>query len=535
MSITAMNDRVFFTAGENIHSVRREGEYNIMWAGVFVYRTPDGWLTQPDATAAAVAEACLSGQLDFNELFGSYRIALNNERTGEITVWGDNCGTTAFFYDRDSGVFSDSFLCLVRRRESVSPCHEAIARIFANAPEVGGHTPVENILSTIPEDIYEVSATGAPTVRSKKLRAPDGDGTGADEIIGQLVKALDGSKYTAVCTGGTDSRAVIASLIGTGGEPELIISGGKDTPDARIAVRIAERLGRPLTLVDTTEKYDGWLSDAFEFSDGCYDTVLSYRHMKKTAAACELGAGYEFGGCGGEFYKNDYYHKGSGIPKPAVIARELYNQAMIPSWAGSALEPHMKHITQDIEKYMSGCCRSSRLAAYNDAGRYILRSRMSGVSSLHCIKIDPLTEPRSIASVSVLEPETLEMHRWQRHIIAKYAPQLCDIETDQGYTCLPDEKVIAAEKKSALRKNAILWVKRTGKRLSKGLANRSRSVWRGDYADALGSAELAEALRGCRKLALIDRTADEKNLPITALGNIMRIGLLYSDKYGSKK
>lgn len=531
---TAFDGRVVLTGSGGLHTLRRDSRYEMQWTGLFTYRTPGGAF---DTSPEYIAEAALAGHLDFGNMLGSYRIALRDLSSGRLLLWSDNCGSMCFFFDTDDVVFSDSLLFLARRRKDVRPCPAAVARIFAGLPEIKGQTPVDGIMMTVPETLYIVERDGSLRTESKKLPALDSEGFAVDaaEATKQLVAALDGRPFTAVCTGGTDSRAVIAAVLSAGGDPTLVISGAPGIPDVRIAKKIADRLGRRLILADPTDRKDDWLAEAFEFSDGCYDTVLSYRHMVKTKLLCPEGFFYELGGCGGEFYKNVFYRKGNGIPSAARLYSDLYNSMRMPDWFGEALAPCAESIADDFMEALEGCCRSTRLFAYNDGGRYVIRSSVGSLErmlSRYCTKLDPLMEPRVVASVCRRDPKTLELHRWNRELIARCAPELADIPTDRGYTCSLDKAALRRDRILALRKDTVQHIKATGKRLSRRLASHSTTVWQGDYKAALDSAEFSEALAVCRGLGFISDAFDPGTAHIFTIGNILRIGLLFSEKYG---
>lgn len=536
MSVVSLADKVFFTGGENVRSLGSEGKYRMMWAGVFIYYDGGEYKTDPDA----IAEAFYSGSFDHNNIFGSYRIAFLNEQTGDISVWGDNCGSTGFFYDADSGVFSDSFLFLARRREKAEPCKEAVAFIFSHAPQLYGLTPVENILYTDPDSRYVIKAGGKPEKLSKQLLPLDSENYIVDykEIIENLVAALDGEKYAAVCTGGTDSRVVIAALKASGGDPVLVMTGDPNHIDVKLAEEVAGRLGKPITVIDSNQREEGWISRAFDFSDGCFDTVAIYRHMKKTLVEQENGIKYEFGGFGGEHFKSYYYKKGRGVPSPRAIAHDMYQTSNIPEWLGNDLRPYTEKIYERMVPVLSKCCRAGRVIAYNDVGRVVARTAMIELTSpisRSVIKIDPLCEPRVMAGALNIDPDSVDLHIWHRQQIKKYAPELIDIPTDQGYNFSLDKAMIKADIRHARRVNTVLWVKRTGKKLSRRLAHHSRSAWNVDYEQALNSPEFAEALRVCKAKGFINESVTAEQITPLDVGVIIRVGLIFSEKYGLAK
>lgn len=505
MPAESLADRVFFTGGRGARSVRSEGEYTMLWTGVFVYKTGDTYECSPEAAARAM----LDGELLHNNMLGSYRIAMLDERTGTITAWGDNCGSTAFFYDADSGVFSDSLLFLLRRREKAEPCFEAIADAFAHVPSPDGKTPVEGIYCTLPENYYTIDKNGTYKARSKLLWPIDSGNYGieANELAAQLIKALNGQKYSVVCDGGENGRAVLDALLGADGDPLLTAAGESDSDDIRAARELSETLERPLKYTDTAEKDSDWLRRAFEFSDGCGDVVYAYRNMKRVQDSYNAGVTAEFGS-GAEYdpLRAEALRKG-GIPSTVQLARRLYGELKAPAWAGEALLKEFEKMPGSIENSLTKCCRTSRMYAYSEAGRMLMRARISGAScaqSRYCVRVDIPAEPRVIASAFAGETDAPERFGRLRATISAAGERVREL---------------------------------TGKRsrsLSEELDSREDDILCGDREKALASDELTEAMEICIKLGVVAADTAAADIPQSDIGNILRMGMLFSEKYGLK-
>ena len=78
-----------------------------------------------------IAHAAINNLLDYNELFGYYKIVIHSKVSGDYFFWGDNSGTQGFFVDEQNCVFSNSFLTIKERAASVQPNYYAIAQLFS--------------------------------------------------------------------------------------------------------------------------------------------------------------------------------------------------------------------------------------------------------------------------------------------------------------------------------------------------------------------------------------------------------------------
>ena len=153
-----------------------------------------------------IAHAAINNLLDYNELFGYYKIVIHSKVSGDYFFWGDNSGTQGFFVDEQNCVFSNSFLTIKERAASVQPNYYAIAQLFSAGYILSNDTVVAGIVSTDWRKTYSC-INGNLEIKNKGLVSlSNNKGMDLHTLILGLRKAFLG-EIAAVCTGGTDSRS----------------------------------------------------------------------------------------------------------------------------------------------------------------------------------------------------------------------------------------------------------------------------------------------------------------------------------------
>lgn len=270
---------------------------------------------------------------------------IHNQKTDELVFFGDNTGSQFFYIDYCLNSISCSFLDLVyKRKGNLEPNYSAIAQLFRYSRIVDYETIVENILPSSADKYYKFIG-GKIIAYSKELKHFSNlrPCLSLQRLMNELLKVAGGSNICAVANGGTDGRTILAHLLYNGQIPELILTGHKGNPDIAIAEKISMCTKLPLTVIDPTDRDSDWLDKGFMFSDGVYDSVLSYRHYLKAKWAESKHFMYEYGGVSGEFYKNSFcrplrfglYYK--NISNYLVKKILFPNNEISPTWFGSTL------------------------------------------------------------------------------------------------------------------------------------------------------------------------------------------------------
>lgn len=512
------------------YSLHENEKYIIWLSGLLYYGESDA-----DRDIFSIVSRFERGELDFNKLHGFYRLVIFDKNSESFFFWGDNSSSQYFFIDETRGLFSDSFLSLVRgRRGNISLCHEAAVQLISNIifDEL---TLVEGIVRSSPEKYYRFVDKKIETLDKGLHPFCQCSGEEVFKITESLLAAARDWKCGAVCTGGTDSRVILSYLSYKNVLPPLVITGHADNPDVAVAEIIADKLGLPLSFIDPAEKSGDWLEKAFEFSDGCYDSVLSYRHLQVLHWAEEKDVNCIYGGVGGEFYKNSFCfpvrHRAFAKAFDSLrLFRLLVSSRMkLPAWAGEELLASRSEFISRCERDLSAFREEgSVLNGFNRFGYQILRNRAGAVTNAfagRCTRIDPLMDREAAAKISHKNPWLLSMYIWHRRQIARYCKALCDIPTDQGYTCTVRPVKLFFERVI----KGLYWANKALARF--GFAQRKTvDYWRADYIEARSDPLFRQGFDICKKIGVISQNANESDIENSQLGNIILIGQLFSLK-----
>ena len=343
-----------------------------------------------------------------------------------------------------------------------------------------------------------------------------------------------------MCTGGTDSRTVLSDLARNERIPELILTAHPDNPDIAPASAMAQALGKELKLVDFTAGEQDWLVKGFCFLDGAYDAVLAFRQLKKARYVRSKGFEAEYGGVGGEFYKNDYCNT---VRNWRARSRRQRLEALVENGGAirtSALySEKLREAEKKNESLLQGFVETAEredglLTACNRLGYSLLRAQSTAITNGYaaaCCKLDPLMDRSLVASASQESPASHKMHLWQRRQIHALCPRLCELETDQGYSCsLKPGRLIGEE-----LKKFSFFADRAWARLKRMLGMKWKSMeqryWDEDYLAARADPLWKDCVSVCRDREILSPQAEEENLPLESTGTILQLGLLFSPSF----
>ncbi len=488
-----------------------------------------------------IAKMAVSKTLDYNNLFGFFKIVVFDKATEETLYFCDNSGSARFFYDKDAGVIADTLpLCVTLLSQKVRPCYEAIYQYLSIGRTIDNETIVDGVLMTSCDCIYWLK-NGIIYEETKGLRAYSelDPSFSLEKLMRILTHAMDGELVSAVATGGTDSRTILAHLMSLGFLPRLITTGRIEDDDVRIAKNIADHLGLKLSIYDPNDKEPDWIKKGFDFCNGVYDVVLSYRHLRKAQLSLQQGSSFEFGGVGGEFYKNSYcrpfrFRRIFRKTTADSILRNTIGRALVgKGWYGDRVIAVERRVYDNLLGIMSKHMEKGFLRNYNVFATLMLRGGFCNISGNilpYCTKIDPLMDRNLIASVCWRNPLSLSMARWQRNEIHKYCPALSRIETDEGLTCSTNQKALLLESLKKLRSYVQLGLGRV-KRVVFRTPRRERSCWDKDYIEARESLEYENSVRVCKKLGIISTDVAPESLPLHQVGFILMFGMFF-ELYG---
>ncbi len=486
-----------------------------------------------------LAEEAFCDRLAFGEYLGWYKVVVFDRESGAWLFFGDSCGSQHLFLDRANARFSDRLLTL---RDALGSTAEAdmaaLTDLLCRGTLFGEETPVKGLAKTDCE-FYYIFRDGVFERRSKRLQ-PLSKTKGVKDLTDVLLpitEALGEKKACAVCTGGTDSRTVLAALSALGKTPELVLTAHRDNPDVVPAAAVARCLGRELTVLDPEKRDDNWLETGFGMMDGLSDAVLGYRHYLKASWASQNGYAFEYGGVAGEFYKNVFYRPLRWLlmgKKDQRFYRKVLLDADAEVWFGPALRDAIPLCERELDKIAAEAFKEKKgLATANRVGYYLLSAASGTITSGYasaCCKIDPLMDRALVADASREKPVSHTMHMWQRKQIAKYCPSLSDIPTDQGYSCTLRPLRLFCERCKKLLFIADRVFNRIRRSLGLGFKSKEQRYWDEDYIEARKSELWQKALTYCREKGIIQQDVDETEIPLRDTGTLLLAGMLFADR-----
>lgn len=494
--------------------------------------------SEPVYDPTEIAELLIREALDFNKLHGFFRMVAVDKINSRVLFLGDNSGSQIFYIDTQKNRVSDSLLELSRLRENIEPDYFSIKQ-FLNCGRIFTSTTIVKDIITSETDEYYCMENGQIRSIKKGLTdfSPVSDRLTLKELMDHLGRAVDMEKTCAVATGGTDSRCILAHLLRRGVRPQLYLTGNKGNPDLSIAQEISKTTKLPIDIIDPSHRETDWLQKGSTMADGNADAVLCYRHYLKAKAAEAAGFRYEFGGVGGEFYKNSFCNPIRNRLYGKTISDEMLYKAFfdkartVPVWFGEKLS--IKNDTEK-DKLMALAHKANiggLLCKYNSAGFLSLKKSFVTITngySSYAAKIDPLVDRDVIAGVCGNPVMRQSMQRWQRKEIHNSWPQLSDIPTDQGLSCSLKPLKLLREEFIMLNRYISLAINRIKRYM--GLKNRRTSAdyWGSDYYEAMQTATYLDAVDSCKKIGLIANDIDPMKLPLAECGSIITIGTVFN-------
>lgn len=490
----------------------------------------------PNLTVLDIAHSAAAGSLDFNKLHGFYKIVIFVKETKEYIFWGDNQGSQVFFIDSVAKTFSDSFISLRdARKGEITPCFSSVAELLAANYIFSDETVIKGIYTTSLYSYYRYFDGSFSEFSKGLLSLEENKGKSLSALM-ELLKTSIKVPIFAVCTGGTDSRAILANLLKENERPALIITGHKDNPDIPIAKTISEITGCPIEILDSDVKETGWLDKALQFSDGQYEPVNGYRQYQICKWSEKAAEGsIEYGGVGGEFYKNNYFSfprfRACLNPKKELESM-LSGLSKQESWMGKNILKESYSIRGKSQRYIQSNPEGKLLCRFNAVGFDILTKKACCITNIcapYFTEVDPLMDRDVIASASKAPPIAHSLALWQRREINRAYPVLCDIPTDQGYSCSINFFVYGKE---LLKKGAYYCSKIVSKAkhfLSIPCEKTKKDYWEDDCIKARKSELFKNALNVCKRAGFIDADAAENELPLRITGNILLLGMIFEN------
>ena len=525
-----MKWRYELTESANTCSKIQINHHSVYVWGLVILKTETGYYDRLDY----IVNRIINKEVDFNNLHGFFKILIDNQDEGSFTLLTDNSGSQIFYLDSRDYRISDSLLLLSKGRKDNKPNYESCSRFLRESRVFSDDTVISDISVTNKDYVYTVTDGGVK--RKEKHLTPfykKTDRINLKQYMEAILANISIDRVKTVLTGGTDNRAIIAHMSRMNKLSSFILSGRSSNPDVTVAKRIANQLNEPIEIYDPDDKTDNWIKEGFEFSDGIYDTVLSYRHYRLMSMACQGGAvRYVIGGVGGEFYKNDFckfIRRRYMMRKINAerLSKDIFSTMVSPpEWFSVVLCEAMKkegeYITTRLKSIEKGCL----LCKCNSAGFWKLTKSMSTVTNnyaRYCTKIDPLMDRDIIAGASNDSALRHCMYYWQRREVTNNNKILARMKTDQGLTCSTNILLLVID----WIKVMFNYARQVKYKLIRGKVPEF-DYWDKDYIQASDTEEYKQAVEVCYDIGLLaDRNPEA--IPLKYRGRILTLGMLFDE------
>jgi len=346
------------------------------------------------------------------------------------------------------------------------------------------------------------------------------------DFMKDTVFSIKNYKIVDIITGGIDSRTVLSYLESLGVKCDLAISGSEDMIDVKIAKQIADRLGKEIHISDeiVVNADKQWIKNLFISTDGVTGTFSHYRLHNKNVMLKNLGFQLEFGGVGGEFYKNSFLNQDFPFYKGKPNGKNFYKLKI------NTKNINNEHLTQSILNYADKITdrlfyneNGDKSKIYFRVGHKILRCRMVALSNCNNLSIpslSPFMDNDMLKITYNKNPWDLEVNKWQRNEVSKYCPEIANIKTDRGLTLSNAKKQIYKE---IFQSYGFLF-KIAFKRI---LHKKNISVRLDAFIKGRELKEFEMAMNVCKELDILRKDCNINDIPDILADRLMTIGLVY--------
>ena len=480
--------------------------------GLFIYR-------DEMAGEASVRRFCKDferGIADFDQCVGAYLVHMN-ATDGRDIYFADNSGTM-HWYISNKGVYP-SLRQTVPEGAKIN--YVALAQHFglAYGRIHGTSTIFEDVFRSDPESYYSLQ-NGQVTKKSKNLPPVWEISWSRDDLrkhMERVAHAIQGIPVSCAITAGSDSRLILAHMLHAGMDPLLQITGPDGHPDVEGAKEIAAILGRELQHT-IGEPEDGWLERAVFVCDGMLGVCSGWRLEQKAMRLREKGILLDFGGLGGEFYKNSHinldfpFYGGKANWKRWMRIKSVLKSPPRGIF-GAQLEKELEILPQRELDYLKIQPGKTKHQKYLSAYYNVLREARFA-NPLSVVHYAPCFERNVIAMAYHLSPYEMDGFAIHREQIAELCPELKDVKTNSGLTMDPKRKNI----------ERIALLKYYGKSALEIMRNRNKDTTEISevYRQGLNSPQCKTALERCRAVGVLRAGAEPHSLAV--LDRLFAIG-----------
>ncbi len=390
--------------------------------------------------------------LNLKGFYGSYRVVIEDTIKDMTIFFGDNAGSCCFYYDESSGTLSDSFLQVIKHSRILLPNYEAITEFLSFSCIYGEETICSGVFRTNPLKYYLLEKNKIVEKEKDFIKLEENHRyANLHEFMIDLVHASAEIAKAVVITGGTDSRTILSHLVSRQIDFNLIISGGEDTADVKIARTISSKLEKKLYVshVKTENLDESEIRRLFLRTDGVFGFYSRLRLHQKSNMLEKLGVGIEIGGVGGELYKNSFLNQDFPFLCTGSVNKERFYKLKIrpyyldPHFFTEVIENSKNKMKNRVLRKLFSDSSAPKYQTYFKAGIRAIQYRMitlTNSSSFTIPIISPFTEIDVMSLPFNDNPWKLELNQWQRREVSAYCHQIAQIKTDRGLS-LKDSKI----------------------------------------------------------------------------------------------
>lgn len=325
-----------------------------------------------------IAADRLPGRIDPSQIRGSHAVFIQHGCSAWL--WNDAPGFVHVFRTGDGRFHSTSWLA---------------ARAYSDDPEIDEDAAIEYVLlgashseQTVAVGVQRLPTGHAADVRECRLHrwlpphawrtdtparseneAVDSISSHLRTVFGEIASAFPGRTRVAL-SGGFDSRLIVAGLLDQGERPDLFVYGKSDSPDAVIAMKVAQAESLRLSVIDKSDidsrlrkpDLDDLVSSA-QFFDGLPNDGIIDPGADRRTRIDQSGNGFiALNGGGGEIFRN-YFHLPDRPFLPISVVRAFYRQFDARCLLGrTGLRRYEDRLASSIARSVGGAGTDGRLS-----------------------------------------------------------------------------------------------------------------------------------------------------------------------------
>ena len=393
------------------------------------------------------------------ELEGFFTLIVGDERTRQVTVITDRCGSChVYTASVGSAVWISTSSAALAALSSAAFDVVGVHEFLATGTVFGARTLWRGVSKIAPACVYTTTGVSHDQMRYWTFEQLTPERFDIDEASERICAALRdtasriGSAFKRVAcdvTGGYDSRACLMAFLSAGVQVDATVSGDEASADVRISREIARAFGlRHIYTGPAAPPTIEHLRASTRLTDGEYD-AFDYARIRRTHLGLSKDHDISVNGSFGELARGYWWellfpHIGRRAPIDArriTLARFTAGACETNTLTASVrldLCAELEAMVADAVEKLSGFPNTTQL----DAVYYLLRmQRWQGriASSTHQLWpcLSPFAFPAVLIPVLETKARARMGSRLVRTMIDNEQPQLAAINLEYGYPAQP--------------------------------------------------------------------------------------------------